>query len=95
MVSELGLPLAQEKTEGPATFLTFLGTELVTRQQTSKLPHIKLADLRAGVSDSLSKKKVALKELQEIVGHLNFAHRVVAPCRAFLQCLCSAMRGLK
>ena len=38
---------------------------------------------------------MTLKELQEVVGHLNFACRVVAPGRAFLRRLCSAMAGLK
>ena len=41
------------------------------------------------------KKKVTLKELQEVVGHLNFACKVVAPGRAFVRRLCSAMSGLR
>ena len=35
-----------------------------------------------------------LKELQEVVGHLNFVCKVIAPGRAFLRRLCEAMSGL-
>ena len=42
MAQELGLPLAEEKTEAPATSLLFLGIELDTRQQASRLPDDKL-----------------------------------------------------
>ena len=36
-----------------------------------------------------------LKELQEIVGHLNFVCWVVAPGRAFFCRLCEAMRQVR
>ena len=95
LANELGLPLAEEKTEGPATTLTFLGIELDSVHQTSRLPQGKLEDLRRRVEVLMGKKKVTLQELQEIVGHLNFACRVVAPGRAFLRRLSTAMKGLR
>ena len=55
------MPHTEEKTEGLAMSLTFLGIELDTMQQTLKLPHIKLVDLRARMSDLLSKKKWFLR----------------------------------
>ena len=55
MAEELGLSLAEEKTEGPATFLTFLGIELDTIQQMSQLPKNKLADLRIKITALLQK----------------------------------------
>ena len=62
LVSELGLPLAEEKTEGPATSLIFLEIKLDMMQQTLKLPQNKLKGLKARVNDMLGKKKVMLKE---------------------------------
>ena len=81
------LLVADEKSEGPCKVMTFLGIELDTIQQSSRVPEVKLVDLQ--------KNKVTLKELQEVVGHLNFACKVIAPGRAFLRRLCDAMSGLK
>ena len=94
LARQLGLPLAEEKTEGPSTSLTFLGIELDTIRQASRLPDDKLADLKCRILKILQKKKVTLRELQQIVGHLNFACRVIAPGRPFIRRLCFAMQGL-
>lgn len=51
LVKETGLPLAVEKTEGPATSLTFLGILLDTVQVTSSLSLDKLATLRCCISE--------------------------------------------
>lgn len=91
---ELGVPLAHDKTEGPVNKLTFLGIELDSVEQCSRLPPDKLSKLRDLLSRSVIAKKLTLRELQVIVGHLNFACRVIAPGRAFLRCLCDAMAGL-
>ena len=82
MVSELGLPLAKEKTEGPATSLTSLGIELDTTQQTSRLSDSKLRDLKVWISLILRKRKMSLRELRKTVGHPNFVWRVVVPSHA-------------
>ena len=92
IVDELGLPLAEEEMERPTTALTFLGIELDTVQQTSKLPEKNLADLKVRLA-SMLQKKVTLRELQEMVGHLNFACRMVAPGCTFLRRLCTTMQG--
>lgn len=69
--------------EGPAQCLTFLGIELDTVAMTSRLPRAKLHDLRARVRVCIGKRKVLLRDLQSLVGHLNFACKVVAPGQAF------------
>lgn len=76
---ELGVPLAQEKTEEPINKLTFLGIELDTVAQCSRLPPDKLDTLRALLERALSARKLTLRDIQELVGHLNFACRLVAP----------------
>ena len=95
LACELALPLAEEKTEAPTTVLTFLGIEIDTERQTSRLPVEKLEVLKAKIGALLGKSKATLRELQEIVGHLNFACRVVAPGRAFIRRISAAMAGLK
>ena len=95
LAMKLALPLAEETTEGPATVLTFLGIEIDTVQQTSRLPLEKPEALKARIGSLLEKSKMTLRELQRIVGHLNFACRVVAPGRAFIRRISAAMAGLK
>lgn len=83
IAAEFGVPLAADKTVGPATCLTYLGIELDTVKGTSSLPLEKLHKLRVLLGELSGKKKCTLKELQSVLGHLNFACRVVAPGRAF------------
>ncbi|XP_060110783.1 vomeronasal type-2 receptor 26-like [Heteronotia binoei] len=73
LAKELGVPLAPEKTEGPGTVLTFLGIELDTVRQFSRLPEDKRVSLLARIRAVVVKRKVTLLELQQLVGHLNFA----------------------
>ena len=61
------------------------GIELDTKQQMSRLPDGKLSDLKAWIDLTLQKRKVLLRELQELVRHLNFACRALAPGHAFLR----------
>lgn len=74
---------------------TFHGIQLDTVAQTSDLLEAKLLDLRARVARFINYCKVTLCELQELVGHLNFACPIIAPDRAFLRVLCDMMRGLQ
>lgn len=92
--AELGVPLAEEKTEGPATRLTFLGIQLDTVQGMSSLPRDKLATLKRMVGETLAKEKCTLKQFQTLLGHLNFACRVVSPGRAFCARLARATAGV-
>ena len=42
VLSDLGIPMASEKVDGPATTLTFLGIELDSHTLTARLPADKL-----------------------------------------------------
>ena len=57
---QLGLPLAEEKTEGPSTSLTFLGIELETIWQASRLPDNKLDEHRNRIATILQRNKVPI-----------------------------------
>lgn len=75
----LGVPVAEAKIEGPSSNLIFLGIELDSVQQYPRLLADKLATLQLLLEKGLAAKKMALKELQVLVGHLNFACSMVAP----------------
>lgn len=51
---ELGVPLAEETNEGPATWLTFLGIQLGS----SRLPPDKLTAMKGLLRETLVKKKM-------------------------------------
>ncbi|XP_053112584.1 uncharacterized protein LOC128327611 isoform X5 [Hemicordylus capensis] len=95
LTDQLGVPLAQDKTEGPVTCLSFLGIELDTIAGCSRLPQAKLFVLLDMVRSLGRARKVSLRELQVVLGHLNFACKVVAPGRAFLRRLCDLTVGVR
>ncbi|XP_077790723.1 uncharacterized protein LOC144328926 [Podarcis muralis] len=95
LAGELGVPLAGDKTEGPVTTMTYLGIELDTVAQTSRLPAEKLVALRELIGQILPLKKVTLRLIQSLLGHLNFACRVISPGRPFCGRLARLSSGLR
>lgn len=90
---EFGILLAAEKMEGPATILSDLGIELDTYKQTSHLPEVKLDTLKSLLSAMINAKKTTLRQVQSLLGHLNFACRVIAQGRAFCARLAQLTTG--
>ena len=79
----LGIPLAEDKIEGPSQVLTFLGILLDTLQGEARLPPDKLADLRTILRQCNSRSFISKSELATLMGKLSFAARVVVPGRTF------------
>lgn len=75
----VGCPIVHEKTEGPASCLTFLDIELDSVAQQSRLSQNKLAKAVTLLRAATVARKLTLHELQVLVGHLNFACRIIAP----------------
>ena len=73
----LGIPIADHKTEGPTTKLTYLGIEIDTLRAELRLPHLKLQRLRSALLDWGDRKVCSQKELESIIGHLNHACKVI------------------
>lgn len=82
-------------TEGPTTCLTFAGIELDTEQMEARLPIEKQKKAIAKIQAMLLVKKTTLRELQSLIGLLNFACKVVVPGRAFLRRLIKLTIGIK
>ena len=83
LCEDIGVPLAPDKTTVPDTTVVFLGILLNSIMQTASLPTEKIVSYVADIEAYLLSKKVKQKELQSIVGKLNFAAAVV-PARPFL-----------
>ena len=67
---------------GPTNALQFAGIALDTALMGARLPEDKLAKCSTQLADFCSRKSVTLKELQSIIGLLNFARCVVVRGRA-------------
>ena len=81
----LGVPLAPEKTMGPATVLQFAGITLDSVRQEARLPEDELQKCRPMLQNFQARRSVCLKELRSLIGLLNFTCLVVVPGRAFLR----------
>lgn len=93
--STTGFPIAHEKSMGPAKVIPFLGITLDTVKKEARLPPEKLEKCAAAIRHILGKHSVRLRELQSILGLLNFACSVVVPGRAFLRRLHDLTIGIK
>jgi hypothetical protein len=79
----LDIPIAPEKTLGPSTVLQFAVIELDTQQLVTCLPQDKVDKCVDLIDNFIHRKKVTLRDLQSLIGLLNFACSVVIPGRAF------------
>ena len=91
---KFGVPLASDKTEGPATRITFLGLAIDTARREIQVPSDKIAAIMSKLDIALSKKKLTLRELQSLLGSLNFICKAVRPGRAFLRRLFDLTSGV-
>ncbi|XP_069108938.1 uncharacterized protein [Argopecten irradians] len=89
-----GVPIKHSKTVQPCTTLTFLGIELDSVKMEARLPREKLDKIGNLLASFIRKKKVTLRELQSLIGLLNFACSVIAPGRPFLRRLIDLTKGL-
>ena len=83
--TDIGVPIAEEKTIGPATNITFLGIEIDTVAQCIRLPRAKLTAILTLLQEWDIKKKCTKRELLSLIGSLSFAAKVVKPGRIFLR----------
>lgn len=95
LCSYLGIPMAPEKTCGPATTLSFAGIELDSICLEACLPLDKIHKSTQWISEFLGHKKASLREVQSLTGLLNFACSVIKPGRAFLRRLIDLTVGVK
>ncbi|RXN34184.1 reverse transcriptase ribonuclease [Labeo rohita] len=87
LFSELGIPLAQDKTEGPRTSIKFLGINL--EKFLASLPKEKIDRTVLVASTLLTNSSCSKRELLFILGHLNFVIRIIPQGRPFISHLLS------
>ncbi|XP_077957070.1 uncharacterized protein LOC120819784 [Gasterosteus aculeatus] len=81
---ELGVPLSEGKTMGPATRLEFLGITLDTNNMKASFPMAKLQRIREFTKLCCDAGTISKQQLLSLLGHLNFAMRVIPQGRSFI-----------
>ena len=83
--AKFGVPLAPDKTIGPASKLTFLGLQIDSDFQTVSIPLEKITSIKSKVERAISAPQISLRDLQSLIGSLSFVCRAISPGRAFLR----------
>ncbi|XP_045188169.2 uncharacterized protein LOC123546048 [Mercenaria mercenaria] len=88
------VPIKHEKTVTATTVITFMGLELDSNKMEARLPKDKLVKLYNLLVSYKSRRKIKLRDLQSLLGLLNFCCKVVLPGRAFLRRLIDLTKGV-
>lgn len=82
--NRLNIPLSHKKTVGPTTELEYLGVILNTSKMECSLPLDKIERIIAFIGNFLNRRSIRKRELLQLLGHFNFAARVIIPGRSFV-----------
>ena len=93
LCKELGIPLAEHKTEGPTRALDFLGYHLDTRAMIVSIPKEKIDDYSLCVWQMMEAKVTTLRELRSIIGKLLFVTNIIRGGKCFLRRLINLTIG--
>ena len=94
LAESLSIPVKQSKTVMPSTCVIVHGIEVDTLQMQARLPQDKLEAAITLVRAFSRRRKVTLRELQSLIGTMNFACKVVVPGRPFLRRLSDLTMGI-
>jgi len=95
VTSELGVPIAENKTAGPTTVLTFLGLDIDTNLMMVRIPGIKIQKLKSHLEKLLSVKKIRVNVLESMLGLLAFCAKGIPSIRAFIRRFYDLLATLK
>ena len=93
LAEKLGVPIKEEKTQFPTTCIVIYGIEIDSVEMIARLPEDKIQKILFLLGKYKTKRSITLKELQSLLGLLNFACGVVIPGRAFLRRLFDLVIG--
>lgn len=95
LLEELGFPIndREGKVCRPSQKVKFLGVMLDSISMTASLPLEKVEKIKQWCATMSGKRKAQVREVQRLVGLLNFAARVVRGGRTFLRRMIDVMRG--
>ena len=95
MLIDLGLSESLRKAEPPASRMEFLGITFDTETLTLEITPSRLIEIHEILSDWSNKRSATKKELQSLIGKLQFAAKCVPAGRIFISRLLDSLHGLK
>ena len=93
LFKKLGVPLNLKKTIGPVTELEYLGIILDSVEMQARLPEDKVLRLKHMLLQFCTLKSCSKAQLLSLLGHMNFASKVIIPGRSFMSYLLFLTRG--
>ena len=87
LCQSLGVPIADGKTDGPSTSITYLGFELDTIALELRLPKEKLLQLRQRLTFWRQRRSATKREVLSLTGSLQHCCQAIVHGRPFLRCL--------
>jgi len=94
LLVELGVEEARKKASPPATRMAFLGIWFDTEKMTMEVTPERLIEIKELTQHWLKKRKATLKEVQSIIGKLNFVAKCVKPSRIFISRMLNFLRSM-
>lgn len=95
VLEKCGLEESVEKACSPSTRMSFLGIWLDTEKMTMEVTPDRLEEIHKLLSEWLLKNSATLKEVQSLVGKLNFIACCVKPGRIFISRILNFLREFK
>lgn len=92
---KLNIPVSPSKTMGPCDSLEFLGITLDTVKMEARLPANKLQRISRTIESFCERRSVTKRELLSLLGHINFASRVIIQGRSFTSYLLTLAASVK
>ena len=94
LLSKVGLEESLEKAASPSTKMVFLGIELDTVASTLKITSERMQEIREVLVEWENKTVASKKEVQSIIGKLQFAGTCVRPGRIFISRMLNFLREM-
>ncbi len=94
LLSDSGLEESPEKAASPSTRMVFLGIELDTVEQTLQITPGRMAEIRSILAVWENKLNASKREVQSLVGKLQFAGTCVRPGRIFISRMLNFLRTM-
>jgi hypothetical protein len=85
LASKSGIPVKHSKTVLPSTVIVAHGIELDSVAMQARLPQDKIDRARSLIEQYCTKRRITVRDVQSLVGLLNFACKVIRLGRAFLR----------
>ena len=92
---KLNVPLALHKSVGSTTCLEYLGIILDSENMITKLPQYNLCRIKDLLYVFLDRRTCTKRELLSLLGHLNYATRVIIHGRSFVSYLLTLAHSVK